>query len=208
MVLIKLNGTPTSIPAVLVEGRTYVRLRDLAGALGAEVIWEEGERAANVITVLRPHLELDLRLPSAGREPLDPRLLDQALAGTGLAGLGERFAAAEGLYRGPNALMAAAHAALESAWGTSRLAREKKNLFGIGAYDRDPGQARTFSSFEECIDWYASFVTREYLHPRGKYYARPTLGGMNRHWATDPRWGEKIVHIAIKMLSRMGFTGI
>lgn len=202
-----MNGSPTAIPAVLVEGRTYARLRDLAGALGAEVIWEEGERAANVITVLRPELELDLRLPSAGREPLDPRLLDRVLEGTGLAGLGERFVAAEAIYRGPNALIMAAHAALESAWGESRLAREKKNLFGIGAYDRDPDRAKIFSSFAECIDWYASFVTREYLHPRGKFYVRPTLGGMNRYWATDPLWGAKIVRLAIQMFHRLGLAG-
>ncbi len=205
MVAVKLNGAPTSIPAVLVEGRTYARLRDLATSLGAEVVWEEEERAVDLLTVLRPSLELDLRLPSAGREAISPHFLERALAGTGLSGLGSRFVEAEMAYRGPNALIMAAHAALESAWGTSRLAREKKNLFGIGAYDRDPGRAVTFSSFEECIFWYASFVTREYLHPQGKFYVRPTLGGMNRHWATDPQWGEKIVRIAADMLSRLGY---
>jgi len=41
---------------------------------------------------------------------------------------------------------------LESQWGKSQIARKKKNLFGWGAIDTDPGGgAWRFNTFEGCI---------------------------------------------------------
>lgn len=200
MPAVKLNDQSTAIPTVLVGGRTYVRARDLVEAMGAAVVREQEGHALHVITILSPAVDLDLRFPSnVAAAPLD-----RMLAGTGLAGLGESFVAAEANYRGPNALIMAAHAALETGWGTSWLSRERNNLFGIGAWDGDPGGAARYPSKEACIDWYASYVTREYLHPAGKYHSGPTLQGMNRYWATDPNWAAKIAGIAADMLKEVG----
>ncbi|WP_461368988.1 glucosaminidase domain-containing protein, partial [Candidatus Darwinibacter acetoxidans] len=60
--------------------------------------------------------------------------LEMALAGTALAGLGQTFYGAEKAC-GINAVILAAICAHESGWGTSKLAREKGNLAGLGAYD-------------------------------------------------------------------------
>ena len=45
---------------------------------------------------------------------------------------------------GYNALDLLVHAAHESAWGMSKIARTKNNFFGIGAYDSSP-QASAYS---------------------------------------------------------------
>lgn len=195
---IRLNGQPTSIPAVLVENRTYARARDLAEAMGATVAWEQADRVVHITTVPVPSPDLDLRLPSN----VSPALLDVILAGSGLAGLGPAFAAAEARCRGPNALIAAAHAWLETGGGTSEFFRKRNNLFGIGAWDSDPDRASRFESKQECIDWYADYVTRHYLHPGGRFYHGPTLRGMGKKWATDPLWADKVARIATEMLRK------
>lgn len=204
MPTIKLNGRPTAIPAVVIEGRTYARARDLAEAMGATVVWEQDEQAVDIITIPDPSGELDLRLPSN----VTAALLDETmLAGTGLAGLGGAFVDVEAKYRGPNALIAAAHAWLETGGGTSNFFRERNNLFGIGAWDSDPNRATRFRSKQECIDWYAGYVTRQYLHPDGGLYNGPTLAGMGKKWASDPLWADKIVRIAVGMLRKAGLVG-
>lgn len=47
-----------------------------------------------------------------------------------------------------------AHAALESAWGTSNIAQDKYNYFGIGAFDDDPYE----NSFVVGSDTYSGIV--------------------------------------------------
>ena len=52
-----------------------------------------------------------------------------------------------------NGIFVAAVGIHESAWGTSNISKNKKNLFGYGAYDSDPsGSAYTFQSYAEGID--------------------------------------------------------
>ena len=52
-----------------------------------------------------------------------------------------------------NGVFVAAVGIHESAWGTSKIAIEKKNLFGYGAYDSNPyNGAYNFSNYSECID--------------------------------------------------------
>ena len=74
-------------------------------------------------------------------------MIDEALgATTPLPQLGAAFMRAE-RQEGINARYFVAHAMLESGWGTSAIARYKRNLFGYNAYDRDPWKhARRFSS--------------------------------------------------------------
>jgi beta-N-acetylglucosaminidase len=60
--------------------------------------------------------------------------LERCLPDTGLAGLGQAFCRAEKAY-GINGVILAAICAHESAGERRRLAREKDNLAGLGAYD-------------------------------------------------------------------------
>lgn len=147
---------------------------------------------------LEEYLNLDLRT-SSGLRPQD---LDAFLQGSPLSGLGSAFIQAERRY-GVNARYLCAHAVLESGWGTSRIARDKYNLFGFGAYDKNPYKyARSFDSFEQCIDVVAEYIARHYLNPNGKYYNGPTLPAMNKNYATDPNWARKIAQLMTQITEK------
>ena len=88
----------------------------------------------------------------------------------------------------------------ESAWGTSRIAKNKYNLFGYGAYDSNPyNGAYSFSSYSESIDLLARVLVKYYLNPKGtliydgqvasgKYYNGSTVSAVNKKYATDKNW--------------------
>ncbi|XCP84216.1 triple tyrosine motif-containing protein [Roseburia hominis] len=103
---------------------------------------------------------------------------------------------------GVNALLMTGVAANESAWGTSRIAREKNNLFGLNAVDSSPGQSSTYySSVEQCVKEYAEIhMSKQYLNPENWKYFGAYLGnkasGINLKYASDPYWGEKAANIA------------
>lgn len=103
-----------------------------------------------------------------------------------------------------NGIFVAAVAIHESNWGTSKLATSKNNLFGYGAYDRDPyNSAYSFAKHSEGIDLLGRVFVKYYLHPSGtkiygqeiatgKYYNGPTLKGVNTKYATDKNWSNKV----------------
>lgn len=103
-----------------------------------------------------------------------------------------------------NGVFVAAVGIHESNWGTSKIAQEKYNLFGYGAYDSNPyNGAYTFSDYSECIDLLARVLVKYYLNPAGtsiyggetasgKYYNGPTLSGINQKYATDKNWANSV----------------
>lgn len=103
-----------------------------------------------------------------------------------------------------NGIFIAAIGIHESAWGTSKIARDKSNLFGYGAYDSNPyNGAYTFSSYSESIDLMARVLTKYYLNPAGTkiyngetakatYYNGATLSGVNTKYATDKNWAKGV----------------
>lgn len=94
----------------------------------------------------------------------------------------------------------------ESAWGTSKIARDKKNLFGYGAYDSNPYHgAYSFSDYSESIDLIARVFVKYYINPKGTsiyggekavgtYYNGATLSGINTKYATDKNWANGVYH--------------
>ena len=107
---------------------------------------------------------------------------ERAFAGTGLAGIGEALVAAEEEI-GVNGVVLAGIIIHESGWGTSRLARERNNLAGLGAYDgREYAYSMTFGSRENCI----MFLARLLRDKPG------TLEQVGRWYASDPRWAAKV----------------
>ena len=92
----------------------------------------------------------------------------------------------------------------ESSWGTSKIAKDKNNLFGYGAYDSNPyNGAYSFSDYSESIDLIARVFTKYYLNPKGTsiyggeqavgtYYNGPTLNGVNTKYATDKNWANGV----------------
>lgn len=92
----------------------------------------------------------------------------------------------------------------ESGWGTSKIARDKNNLFGYGAYDSNPyNGAYQFSTYSECIDLIARVFVKYYINPKGTsiyggekaagtYYNGATLSGINTKYATDKNWANGV----------------
>ena len=103
-----------------------------------------------------------------------------------------------------NGIFDAAVGIHESSWGTSKLATEKNNLFGYGAYDSNPyNGAYNFSNYSESIDLISRVFVKYYLNPKGTaiydsekaqgtYYNGPTLSGVNTKYATDKNWANGV----------------
>ena len=117
---------------------------------------------------------------------------ERALAGTKLAGIGEALVQAE-RGTGINALVLAGVVAHETGWGQSRLAREKCNLAGLGAYDgAEYSCGITFDSRGESVMFLARLLATHYA-PGGKYYGGShDLAGIGARYATDPAWAAKV----------------
>jgi peptidoglycan hydrolase CwlO-like protein len=139
-------------------------------------------------------VDTDLRIVPG----VDLAALDAYFNGTALAGQGAAFVNSGRQY-GVNPLYLVAHAIEESAFGASEMAQTKNNLFGIAAYDSNPGAALSFPSFAACIDYEARFVRRDYLDPNGAFYHGPTLRGMNVNYASDRRWAGNIAAIYLTL---------
>lgn len=103
-----------------------------------------------------------------------------------------------------NGLFVAAVGIHESNWGTSKIANQKHNLFGYGAYDSNPyNGAYQFSNYSESIDLISRVFVKYYINPKGtsiyggetasgKYYNGATLSGINQRYATDKNWANGV----------------
>ena len=103
-----------------------------------------------------------------------------------------------------NGVFVAAIGIHESGWGTAKICLNKNNLFGYGAYDRDPyNSAYTYNNYSESIDLIARVLVKYYLNPEGTsiydgqvasgdYYFGATLTGVNEKYATDKNWANSI----------------
>ena len=103
-----------------------------------------------------------------------------------------------------NGIFVAAVGIHESSWGTSKIALQKNNLFGYGAYDSNPyNGAYNFSNYSECIDLISRVFVKYYLNPSGTsiyggekaigtYYNGANLKGINQRYATDKNWANGV----------------
>lgn len=128
---------------------------------------------------------------------------------SGLIGLGNTFVRVGKQYS-INPVYLAAHAAWESSWGNSTIARDKNNLYGWTAYDSCPyACATTFASKTDSVETVVPVIKRNYLTPGGRYYTShgPTLRGMNVHYATDQNWKNGIASVMNMLAGRIDDTG-
>ena len=113
-----------------------------------------------------------------------------------LKGAGNAFVNTQDIYT-MNSLMMLGVSINETGWGTSSLALEKNNMFGLNAIDSDAyGNADTYPSVADCIKYYAYvWMQNRYLSGMNFRYSGPHLGdkasGINVSYASDPYWGEK-----------------
>ena len=115
----------------------------------------------------------------------------------------EYFYYAEKQY-GINGVFVAAIGIHESAWGTSKIAKNKKNLFGYGAYDNSAySSAYSYETYAAGIDMIARVLVKYYLNEKGtsiyngekatgQYYNGKTLEAVNKRYATDKKWHEGV----------------
>ena len=117
---------------------------------------------------------------------------------------------------GSPAGVAVAQAALESNWGQSRLSRDAHNYFGIKAHGSLPwtelptheakngALVRTVARFARYDSMEACFADRERILAKVAAYAEARarvadpeafIRALARHWATDPRYAEKLLRI-------------
>ena len=116
----------------------------------------------------------------------------------------EAFYNAEQTY-GVNGIFIAAIGIHESAWGTSYLAKEKKNLFGYKAYDRDPiNSAQDFESYEDAINVVAEALSKNYLTASGSFYNGVTVEAVNQKYARDKSWHEKVYKYMELLYDKLG----
>ena len=115
----------------------------------------------------------------------------------------EYFYYVEQVY-GINGVFVAALGIHESAWGTSRIAIDKLNLFGYGAYDMNAyASAYKYNGYAAGIDMVARVLMKNYLNPKGtklcngeiatgKYYYGNKLSAVNKKYATDKKWADGV----------------
>ena len=114
-----------------------------------------------------------------------------------LYGSGAFFYYAQEKY-GVNAVLSLSLSRNETGNGTSNLAINKNNGFGLNAVDSNPTQAANwYATFASSILGYASkWITYGYAHPRDWRYFGPQFGdkwiGMNVKYASDTFWSEKM----------------
>jgi len=116
----------------------------------------------------------------------------------------ENFYNAEQEYQ-INGIFIAAIGIHESAWGTSQIAKNKNNLFGYGAYDRDPeGCANEFETYADAINTVASALKTNYLTETGSYYNGTTAEAVNTRYASDEKWSEKVYTYMEYLYDKLG----
>lgn len=114
-----------------------------------------------------------------------------------------------------NGVFLASLAIHESGWGTSQISKDKKNLFGYGAYDSDPyNGAFTFEDYKDGIEMVAKSLVKYYINPIGTvihdnetatatYFNGPTLSGINTRYSTDPDWHTKVFNYMQLLYNRL-----
>lgn len=131
-------------------------------------------------------------MPATQPSGLSAAALERAFAGTGLAGTGEALIVAEKEY-GVNALVLAAICAHESGWGSSRLAQEKENLAGLGAFDgAEYSSGITFDSRTASVYFLAELLATHYAPGGCLFGGSHDLVGIGVRYASDPGWARKV----------------
>ena len=120
-----------------------------------------------------------------------------------LKGLGTAFIDAENKYN-VNAIILASIACLESGYGTSKLAIEKNNLFGLDAPLSATGTdnyGSGYKSKEDCIDYAGHRIGKQYLEldPKASWRyceGKKDIYTVGAKWCEVKGWSDKVISIA------------
>lgn len=138
---------------------------------------------------------------------MDAESLDMFLMDTGLAGMGQAYIDAEGVY-GVNAIILMSLTIEESGWGESAVADAYNNISGTmirSGY-------KYFNSFYDCVQYTARNLSNNYLKPDGIYHNGYSLDKVNLKYCfkldeytselvPDMRWHRNIINISNEFLT-------
>lgn len=111
-----------------------------------------------------------------------------------MARLGKNFDHIEEKY-GENAFFTIAHAKIESTSGTSRIARQKNNLFGRNAYDSCPSTCALGSNnYATSVEEYGGFLKNDYLTAPGGPHIRGQIDKAGRWYSGGTSISNVFVH--------------
>ena len=163
-------------------------------AQAMQIIHQQKTQRLNTITALKRagfSIHTDL---GANADGLTVEDMDKIIAyynATAFKGHGEAFIKA-GKITGLNPIYIFAHAAIESGYGTSYLARNRHNYYGIAAFDSDPNAAYSMgSNMDEGIINGAIWI-KEHYYDDGDV----TLYQMHSTYASSPKWAKDISQVA------------
>lgn len=88
-----------------------------------------------------------------------------------------------------------AHAAVESAWGTSNIAKTKHNYFGIAAFDSNTSAAYTMGSGLDGIIAGAKWIAEHYYNRGQRSVYRMRYNGGTHQYCTSDTWVNSIALI-------------
>lgn len=125
----------------------------------------------------------------------------QMLSGTALYADAKAYVKAEEKYH-VNAVFLMGIAAHESAWGTSRRAREDNNLTGYGVTS-DSARGINKATKEEGLLTTAKTLHEKYLTPGGSYYAGTSAEAVNQHYCVGGEWAAAVVNDAYQLMSKL-----
>ena len=93
-------------------------------------------------------------------------------------------------------------AAHESAWGTSRRAREDNNLTGYGVTS-DHAKGINKSTKEAGLLATAETLHEKYLTSGGSYYVGTSAAAVNKHYCVGGEWAAAVVKNAYLLMNRL-----
>ena len=162
---------------------------------------DEGKEAVKALKESGIHPNTDIGANSKITTADMNRVIDyydkHVRGGTPFKNRGEVFIKASRVT-GLNPIYLFAHAACESSYGNSYLAKTRKNYFGINAVDSDPGRASHMGDdIEEGIVSGAVWIKQNYYDN-----GYTTLSSMkNAGYASDPNWARNISSVANTAIS-------
>lgn len=123
------------------------------------------------------------------------------LSGTALYPEAVAFVKAERIHH-VNAVFLMGIAAHESAWGTSRRAKEDNNLTGYGVYS-DSAKGINKKSKEEGLLATAETLHERYLTKGGSYYKGTSVADVNYHYCVGDEWAGAVTKYAYQLMERL-----
>lgn len=123
------------------------------------------------------------------------------LKGTALEEQAPAFYKCEKTY-GVNAVMVMGIAIHESAWGTSRRAREDHNLTGYGVTS-DSAKGINAPTKEENLMMTAKLLKEKYLVKGGAYYHGPTVKGVNQNYCVGNTWAGYVTNRCYEIMKKL-----